>query len=151
MMTKTWLVTGSSSGLGRAIAEAVLANGDNLVATARDVEPLATLKETYRDRISLVKLDVTDAPFAMAAVQSTVDQFGALDVLVNNAGYSRTAAFEQTSEEDFNAQIATNFFGVINLMRAAVPVMRRQRSGHIINISVRRLNRQSVVNESFIH
>ncbi len=132
---KTWLVTGSSSGLGGAIAEAVLASGDNVVATARDVKKFTNLQEIYGDRIAPFTLDVADAPAAKAAVQVAIDRFGALDVLVNNAGYSLTAAFEQTSEDDFNAQIATNFFGVVNLMRAAIPVMRQQHSGHIINIS----------------
>jgi NAD(P)-dependent dehydrogenase (short-subunit alcohol dehydrogenase family) len=135
MKRKTWLVTGSAGGLGGAIAGAVLLNGDNLVATARNVERLATLKDAYGDRVSIVPLDVTNAPLAKAAVLGAVDHFGSLDVLVNNAGYSLTAAFEQTSEEDFHAQIATNFFGVVNLMRAVVPLMRRQRSGHIINVS----------------
>jgi NAD(P)-dependent dehydrogenase (short-subunit alcohol dehydrogenase family) len=135
MMRKTWLVTGSASGLGSAIARAVLLNGDNLVATARNVARLAALKDVYGDRVSLVPLDVTDAPLARAAVQRAVDHFGSIDVLLNNAGYSLTAAFEETSEDDFHAQIDTNFFGVVNLMRAAVPLMRRQRSGHIINVS----------------
>lgn len=134
-MVITWLVTGSSGGLGRAIAEAALANGDNLVATARNTQGLADLGKKYGDRVLVATLDVTDARSAERAVQAAVERYGALDVLVNNAGYSLTAAFEQTSEAQFNAQMATNFFGVANLMRAAVPVMRRQRSGHIINIS----------------
>jgi NAD(P)-dependent dehydrogenase (short-subunit alcohol dehydrogenase family) len=135
MKAKTWLVTGCSSGLGRAIADAVLENGDNLVATARDTQQLADLSDIYRDRVSLVTLDVRSAQTAGRAVLEAVDQYGALDVLVNNAGFSVTAAFEHTSAEQFDAQIDTNFFGVVNLMRAAIPVMRRQRSGRIINIS----------------
>ena len=135
-MSKVWLVTGSSRGLGRSIAEAVLAAGDRLVATARDPKRLADLVDRYGlDRIRAVALDVTDPAAARAAVQAAVDAFGRLDVLVNNAGFGRIAAFEQTEEEEFRSQIDTNFYGVVNVTRAAVPVMRQQKSGHIIQIS----------------
>ncbi|PLZ01946.1 short-chain dehydrogenase/reductase [Burkholderia sp. WAC0059] len=135
MTAKTWLITGSSSGLGRAIAETVLSNGDNLVATARDTGKLADLQAAHRDRVMVAGLDVTDASAAKRAVQEAVNRYGSLDVLVNNAGFSLTAAFEQTSAAQFDSQIATNFFGVVNLMRAAIPVMRGQRAGCIINVS----------------
>jgi NAD(P)-dependent dehydrogenase (short-subunit alcohol dehydrogenase family) len=134
-MAKTWLLTGSAHGLGRTIAETILENGDRLVATARKTDPLAALQKTYGDRIALATLDVTDATAARAAVQCAVDTFGSLDVLVNNAGFAYVAPFEQLLEKDFKAQIDTNFYGVVNLTRAAIPVMRAQRSGHIINIS----------------
>ncbi|MFC0332426.1 SDR family oxidoreductase [Paenibacillus sepulcri] len=134
-MDKVWLVTGSSRGLGRSIAEAVLKNGDRLVATARNIESLADLKEGYGNRVKLATLDVSEPKAAQDAVQLAVDVFGGLDVLVNNAGFSYVAPFEQVSEKKFRSLIDTNFYGVVNLMRAAIPVMREQRSGHIINIS----------------
>lgn len=134
-MTKTWLITGAARGLGRSITEAVLAAGDNVIATAREPGRLAELQERYPDTLLTFALDVTDAAAAEAAVAFTVDTFGRLDVLVNNAGYGHAVAFEQTGEASFRAQIETNFYGVVNLTRAALPVMRGQRAGHIINIS----------------
>jgi len=134
-MSKVWLVTGSSRGLGRDIAEAVLAHGDRLIATARKPEQLADLVERYGDRVRAVALDVSDATAAPAAVQAAVDAFGRLDVLVNNAGYGHAIPFEQSDEDGFRAQMETNFYGVVNLTRAALPVMRAQRSGHILQIS----------------
>jgi NAD(P)-dependent dehydrogenase (short-subunit alcohol dehydrogenase family) len=134
-MSKVWLITGAARGLGRSIAEAVLAAGDALVATARDTKRLGDLQKRYGDRLRTAVLDVTDAAAGRAAVQAAVDAFGRLDVLVNNAGFGHVAAFEQSPEEDFRAQIDTNFYGVVNLTRAALPIMRRQRGGHIINIS----------------
>lgn len=134
-MSKTWLITGSANGLGRTLAEAVLDSGDKLVATARNPDRLKDLKQEYGDRIEVAALDVTDAAAARSAVQLALSAFGGLDVLVNNAGYGHMLPFEQTSEEDFEAQIDTNFYGVVNLTRAALPIMRVQRSGHIINVS----------------
>jgi NAD(P)-dependent dehydrogenase (short-subunit alcohol dehydrogenase family) len=134
-MSKVWLVTGSASGLGRDIAEAVLASGDRLVATARDPRQLADLVTRYGDKVVAVALDVTDAAAAKSAVQVAIDVFGRLDVLVNNAGFAHIAPFEQLDPEDFRAQIETNLFGVVNVTRAALAPMRRQKSGHIIQIS----------------
>ena len=134
-MSKVWLITGAARGLGRSIAEAVLTSGDRLVATARDPNRLVDLEKRYGDQVRTAALDVTDATAAGAAVQAAIDGFGQLDVLVNNAGFGHVAPFEQAPEEDFRAQIDTNFFGVVNLTRAALPIMRRQRRGHIINIS----------------
>lgn len=134
-MSKTWLVTGSASGLGRHIAEAVLASGDRLVATARDPGRLKALEEKYGGQIRTAALDVVDEEAAKAAVQLAVDAFGRLDVVVNNAGYGDTAPFEQVSSARFRALIDTNFFGVVNVTRAALPVMRRQKSGCILQIS----------------
>jgi NAD(P)-dependent dehydrogenase (short-subunit alcohol dehydrogenase family) len=134
-MSKTWLITGSSRGLGRAIAEAVLAAGNNLVGTARRTEPLNDLVEKYGDQIRLVTLDVTDAEASRKAVQAAVDAFGRLDVVVNNAGYADMAAIEDMSDEAFRAQIDANLYGVVNVTRAALPVLREQGSGHIIQIS----------------
>jgi NAD(P)-dependent dehydrogenase (short-subunit alcohol dehydrogenase family) len=105
------------------------------VATARNIDRLADLRKTYGDRIALATLDVTDGAAAYAAVQVVFDTFGRLDVLVNNAGFAHVGPFEQLPEDDFKAQIDTNFYGVVNLTRAAIPIMREQRAGHIINIS----------------
>jgi NAD(P)-dependent dehydrogenase (short-subunit alcohol dehydrogenase family) len=132
---KVWLVTGSSRGLGRDIVEAALAHGDRVVATARRPEQLADLVERYGERVRALALDVADADAARAAVRFTVETFGRLDVLVNNAGYGNAMPFEQSDEDGFRAQIETNFYGVVNLTRAALPVMRAQRSGHILQIS----------------
>lgn len=134
-MSKVWLVTGSAGGLGRAIAGHVLAQGDRLVATARRPAALAELVAAHGDRVVPVHLDVTMPAQAREAVEVALGTFGRLDVLVNNAGFASVAPFEQLSAADFTLQMETNFSGVVNLARAVVPVMRRQRSGHIINIS----------------
>ncbi|WP_410813646.1 oxidoreductase [Micromonospora sp. 067-2] len=134
-MPRVWLITGSSRGLGRCLAEAVLADGDHLVATARNPAQLADLTERYGDRIRTVALDVTDATAARAAARGAVEAFGSLDILVNNAGYADIAAIEDMPEDAFRAQIEANFFGVVNLTRAALPAMREQRHGHIVQIS----------------
>ena len=134
-MSKVWLVTGSASGLGRNIAEAVLASGDRLVATARDPRRLEDLVKKYGDQIRTAPLDVTDEREAYAAVQAAVDAFGRLDVVVNNAGYADIAPFEQLSAERFKAVVDTNFYGVVNVCRAAIPIMRKQKSGCILQIS----------------
>jgi NAD(P)-dependent dehydrogenase (short-subunit alcohol dehydrogenase family) len=134
-MSRTWLITGSSRGLGRALAEAVLADGHRLVATARNPDDVADLVERYPDRARAVALDVTDRAQAAAAVRATVDAFGSLDVLINNAGYANVNSIEDFDEDDFRAQVETNLWGVINVTRAALPVLREQRSGHVINVS----------------
>jgi NAD(P)-dependent dehydrogenase (short-subunit alcohol dehydrogenase family) len=132
---KVWLITGSSAGLGRHLAEAVLAKGDLLVATARNPARLASLRSAYGDRVASFELDVTDPAAAHSAVQHALEVFGRIDVLVNNAGYADIAPFEQMPDADFQAVVDTNFYGVVNLSRAVVPVMRAKRSGLIINIS----------------
>ena len=134
-MSKVWLITGAARGLGHSVAEAVLAAGDRLVATARDPSRLGDLQKRYGEQVRTAVLDVTDAGAARGAVRTAVDEFGRLDVLINNAGFGHVAPFEQMPEDDFRSQIDTNFYGVVNLTRAALPIMRRQRSGHIINVS----------------
>src|SRR5215510_4774024 len=134
-MSKVWLVTGSASGLGRNIAQAVLASGDSLVATARDPRQLADLVQKYGDHVRAVPLDVADEGAAHAAVRVAVDAFGRLDVVVNNAGYGDVAPFEQLSSERFKAVMDTNLYGVVNVTRAAIPIMRKQKSGCILQIS----------------
>jgi len=134
-MSKVWLVTGGASGLGREIAEAVLASCDRLLATARDPQRLNDLVERFGKQVSIAPLDVSDEAAAKIAVANAVDVFGRLDVLVNNAGYGDTAPFEQVSSERFRTLIETNFFGVVSMTLAAIPIMRKQRSGCILQIS----------------
>lgn len=134
-MSKVFLVTGSSRGLGRQIAEKVLAAGHSLVATARRPEHLADLAEKYADRVRTVALDVTDPAAAVAAVRVAVEAFGRLDVVVNNAGYANTASVEDMTGEDFREQVDANLFGVVNVTKAALPVLREQGSGHVIQVS----------------
>jgi NAD(P)-dependent dehydrogenase (short-subunit alcohol dehydrogenase family) len=134
-MSKVWLVTGSASGLGRNIAEAVLASGDRLIATARDPRRLDDLVEKYGDQVRTAPLDVADEDAAAPAVRVAVDAFGRLDVVVNNAGYGDIAPFEQLSSERFKALMDTNFYGVVNMTRAALLIMRKQKSGCILQIS----------------
>jgi NAD(P)-dependent dehydrogenase (short-subunit alcohol dehydrogenase family) len=134
-MPRTWFITGSSRGLGRALSEAVLEAGHRLVATARNPDQLADLVARYPDRARAVALDVTDRAQADVAVRAAADAFGGIDVVVNNAGYANIDAIEDFSEEDWRAQIETNLWGVINVTRAALPVLRTQRSGHVIQIS----------------
>jgi NAD(P)-dependent dehydrogenase (short-subunit alcohol dehydrogenase family) len=134
-MSKVWLITGSGNGLGRIIAEAALAAGDSVVAGARRTEELAPLVAQYGERVKPVRLEVRDEAAAKAAVQLAVDSFGRLDVLVNNAGYGQIAPFEQMSAEDFQAVMDTCFYGVVYTTRAAIPVMRKQKSGHIFQVS----------------
>src|ERR1700731_4714195 len=134
-MSKVWLITGSGNGLGRDIAEAALAAGDSVVAGAHRTEELAPLLARYGERVKPVKLEVRDDAAAKEAVQLAVDMFGRLDVLVNNAGYGQFAPFEQMSAEDFQAVVDTCFYGVVYTTRAAIPVMRKQKGGHIFQVS----------------
>jgi NAD(P)-dependent dehydrogenase (short-subunit alcohol dehydrogenase family) len=134
-MPKIWLITGSGNGLGRDIAEAALAAGHSVVAAARRPEQLAPLVEQYGNRITPITLEVREESAAIAAVQTAVDTYGRLDVLVNNAGYGHFAPFEQTSPEDFKAVVDTCFYGVVYTTRAAIPIMRAQRGGHIFQVS----------------
>jgi NAD(P)-dependent dehydrogenase (short-subunit alcohol dehydrogenase family) len=134
-MSKVWLITGSGSGLGRHIAEAALKAGNKVVATARETDQLADLVHKYGSQVRTVRLDVTNEDQGNAAVAAAVEMFGRLDVLINNAGYGDTRPFEQVPSDEFRKLVETNLFGVVNLTRAALPVMRQQRSGHIIQIS----------------
>ncbi|HEX3589842.1 MAG TPA: oxidoreductase [Pseudonocardiaceae bacterium] len=134
-MSKVWLITGSSRGLGRALADAVLAAGDRVVATSRNPADLRDLVDRHGDHVRAVALDVTDPVAAQAAVRTAVTEFGRLDVLVNNAGYANSSPFEETPDDDFRAQVETNFHGVVNVTKAALPVLHEQGSGHIVQIS----------------
>jgi NAD(P)-dependent dehydrogenase (short-subunit alcohol dehydrogenase family) len=135
-MAKTWLITGSSRGLGLALSRAVLEAGDNLIATARRPSDLDDLRgKGSPGQVRTVRLDVTDPAEAKAAVQAALDTFGRLDVVANNAGYANSAPIEETPDEDFRAQIETNLFGVVNVTKAALPVLREQRAGHFLQFS----------------
>lgn len=132
---RTWFVTGGARGLGREIVVAALEAGDQVVATARDISTLADLETKYPDQILAVELDVTDETVAIEAVKRAVVAFGGIDVLVNNAGYADVASVEDIASDDFRRQIETNFFGVVNVTRAILPIMREQGSGHILQIA----------------
>jgi NAD(P)-dependent dehydrogenase (short-subunit alcohol dehydrogenase family) len=134
-MSRIWLITGSSRGLGRALTEAVLAAGDQVVATARKPEQLGDLVDQYGAQIRAVALDVTDAAAARDAVRTALDEFGGLDVVANNAGYANSAPIEETTDVDFRAQVETNLFGVVNVTKAALPLFRNQRAGHFLQFS----------------
>lgn len=134
-MKQRWLVTGSSKGLGRAIVHAALDNGHHVVATARDTDGLADLSLRYGDRVMILRLDVTNADEVSATVERAVDQFGGLDVVVNNAGYGTINSIEDATLADIRNEIETNLFGTIMVTKAVVPIFRQQRSGHFINFS----------------
>ena len=134
-MAKVWLITGSGNGLGRDIAEAALAAGDSVVAGARRLDQLSSLVEQYGERITPVELDVRKEEAAKAAVKAALDKYGRLDVLVNNAGYGYFAPFEQMTSEQFRDVVETCLFGVVYTTHAALPVMRKQKSGHIFQVS----------------
>src|SRR6201997_3908330 len=133
--SKVWLITGSSRGLGRAFTEAALEAGHRVVATARDPQQLGTIVGKYGDRVRAVALDVTNEAQAQQAIQAAIGAFGGLDVLVNNAGYGNVCSVEDTSLNDFRAQIETNLFGVIIMTKAVLPYFRERRAGYIIQVT----------------
>jgi NAD(P)-dependent dehydrogenase (short-subunit alcohol dehydrogenase family) len=135
MASKVWFITGSSKGFGRIWAEAALARGDKVAATARDASTLQPLVDQYGDSVLALTLDVTDKAQVNATVAEAQGKFGRLDVVVNNAGYGLFGAIEEVSEEDARAQIETNVFGALWVTQAALPFMRAQGSGHIIQVS----------------
>jgi NAD(P)-dependent dehydrogenase (short-subunit alcohol dehydrogenase family) len=132
---KVWFITGTSSGFGRELAEEVLAQGGKVVATARKTETVVDLVEKYPETARAVRLDVTKPEEVRGAIDAAVQEFGRIDVLVNNAGYGSMGAIEEFSDEQIRRQFETNFFGAVDIIRAAIPVLRRQNSGHIINFS----------------
>lgn len=130
-----WFITGTSSGFGRAIAEAVLADGGSVVATARKTESLAELRDRAPERVLVAQLDVTDPASITAAVEEARVRFGRIDVLVNNAGYGLRGALEECDDEHLRALMETNVWGLISVTKAVLPLMRAQRSGHIVQLS----------------
>jgi NAD(P)-dependent dehydrogenase (short-subunit alcohol dehydrogenase family) len=135
-MSKIWFITGAGSGIGAATAVAALKAGDRVVATGRNLDKLRNaLRDLAGNNLAFVQLDVADEAQAKPAVDAAIKAFGRIDVLVNNAGYSLLGNFEELSTVEIEKLMATNFYGVMHVMRTALPVMRKQRSGRIINIS----------------
>jgi len=135
-MGKVWFVTGAGSGIGAGVVKAALKSGDRVVATGRNLEKVRkALGGENDENLAFVQLDVTDEKQAATAVEQAVQRFGRIDILVNNAGYSLLGNFEELTIPDMERLFATNFWGAVYVMRAALPAMRKQRSGHIINIS----------------
>jgi len=132
---KTWFITGASRGFGREWAAAALERGDRVAATARDTSTLDDLVERYGDRVLPIELDVTDRDADIAAVKQAHERFGRLDVVVNNAGYGHFGMAEEVTESELRAQLETNFFGAVWVTQAALPLLREQGSGHIIQVS----------------
>jgi len=132
---KTWFVTGASSGFGRALVEEILARGDQVVAAARQLKDVAILAGISAERLFSVQLDVTNREEIDASITAALDRFGAIDVLINNAGYGFLSTIEEAEDEAVRRQFDTNLFGPAALMRAVLPGMRARRSGFIVNIS----------------
>jgi NAD(P)-dependent dehydrogenase (short-subunit alcohol dehydrogenase family) len=135
MASTVWFVTGSSRGLGRQIVEAALAAGHQVAATARRPDDLADLVASRADQVRAYPLDVTDADAAKSAVEGAWEDFGAIDVVVSNAGYADFASVEDSTLAAFRRQVETNFFGVVNVTKAVLPLMHARRSGHLITVS----------------
>ncbi|MEH6689075.1 MAG: oxidoreductase [Halopseudomonas sabulinigri] len=135
MKNKTWLITGAARGLGLSIAKSALSAGYNVVATARDTDSLKSKLGTKNQHLLILPLDVTNGTQIAATIAAACDHFGGIDVLINNAGYGLLGAFEQTQKTQIEHQFSTNVFGVFEMCRAVLPVMRKKRSGHIFNIS----------------
>ncbi|MEU7742478.1 SDR family NAD(P)-dependent oxidoreductase [Nonomuraea sp. NPDC049158] len=134
-MTKVWFVTGSSRGLGRSFVEAALSRGDKVAATARKAESLDDLVAAYGDAVLPLAMDVTDKAAVLESVRRAKEHFGRLDVIVNNAGYAQVGAVEELTEHQLRDQLETNLFGAVWVVQAALPYLREQRSGHIIQLS----------------
>lgn len=135
MKSKVWLITGASKGFGKVWAEAALKQGDKVVATARNISDLSELIDTYGSSVLPVKLDVNSREACFAAVEQGVKQFGRIDVLINNAGYGHFGFIEEITETEAREQFETNVFGSLWMMQAVLPIMRKQNSGHILQVS----------------
>jgi NAD(P)-dependent dehydrogenase (short-subunit alcohol dehydrogenase family) len=135
MAAKVWFITGTSKGFGRVWAEAALARGDLVAATARNIDALSPLTERYGKQVTAITLDVTNKADVDAAIAEAHARFGRLDVVINNAGYGLFGTIEEVSEAQARAQIDTNLFGALWVTQAALPIMRAQGSGHIIQVS----------------
>jgi len=133
--SKVWFITGAGRGIGAEIARAALGAGDRVIATGRNVEQLKAVYASHGDRMLCLALDVSRELEAAAAVETAAARFGRIDVLVNNAGYGQLGLFEEVASADVERQFATNVFGLMHVTRAALPLMRRQRSGHILNLA----------------
>ncbi|ROQ38375.1 NADP-dependent 3-hydroxy acid dehydrogenase YdfG [Frondihabitans sp. PhB188] len=134
-MSKVWFITGASKGFGREWAEAALERGDRVAATARKIDTLDELVEKFGENVLPLTLDVTDRDADFAAVAQAAEHFGRLDVVINNAGYGHFGMIEEVTEEELRAQLETNLFGAFWVTQAAIPIMREQGSGHVIQVS----------------
>jgi NAD(P)-dependent dehydrogenase (short-subunit alcohol dehydrogenase family) len=134
-MTKTWLITGASSGLGRTMTEKLLARTDRVVATVRRLDALTDLQQRHEKRLHVIALDVTDTHGIRVAVAEAFDRMGRIDVIVSNAGYGLFGAAEEVTDQQIDRQIATNLVGSIQLIRASLPYLRRQGGGRIVQVS----------------
>ncbi|MEV4112194.1 SDR family NAD(P)-dependent oxidoreductase [Nonomuraea sp. NPDC049695] len=134
-MSKVWFVTGSSRGLGREFVEAALSRGDKVAATARIAASLDELVTAYGEAVLVLELDVTDKAAVVESVKRAAEHFGRLDVIVNNAGYAHVGAIEEMTERELRDQLETNLFGAVWVIQAALPYLREQRGGHIIQLS----------------
>lgn len=134
-MSKTWFITGASRGFGREWAHAALERGDHVAATARDTDDLEALTHLYGSGVLPLQLDVTNRDACFATVQQAAEHFGSLDVVVNNAGYGHFGMVEELTEPEIRAQLETNFFGTLWVTQAALPIMRQQRSGHLLQVT----------------
>jgi NAD(P)-dependent dehydrogenase (short-subunit alcohol dehydrogenase family) len=135
MTSKIWFITGASRGLGRIWAEAALTRGDKVAATARKLDDISELKERFGDAVLPLALDVTDAEQARRAVHEAHTHFGRLDIVLNNAGYALAGAVEEASEAEVRALFDTNYFGMLHVIKAALPLLRQQGSGHFLGVS----------------
>jgi short-subunit dehydrogenase len=135
MENKVWFITGCSTGFGRALATALLQNNTKVVITARKIEDLYDLVETYPENAFALPLDVTDKETITAAVEKAIEKFGTIDVLVNNAGIGYFGAVEESEDAEIRRMFEINFFGLGNMTNAVLPLMRKQKSGHIVNIA----------------
>jgi short-subunit dehydrogenase len=134
-MAKTIFITGASRGFGKIWAAALLKRGDNVVATARNLDSLSDLTKEYGDSLLTIQLDVNNRAQSFAAIKQAKEHFGTIDVIINNAGYGLFGAIEETSEQEARDQIETNVFGLLWITQAAIPIMRQQGKGHIIQVS----------------
>jgi NAD(P)-dependent dehydrogenase (short-subunit alcohol dehydrogenase family) len=134
-MSKVWFITGCSTGFGRELAKEVLASGYKAAVAARNTDDVKDITEAYPDTAIAVKLDVTKADEISAAVDQITQQFGQIDVLVNNAGIGYFGAIEESEEEEVRRMFEINFFGLANVTKAVLPILRKQRSGHILNVA----------------
>lgn len=132
---QVWLITGASSGFGKAFAEYAISKGYNVIVTARRTDKLAAIKELAPDQVEAIRMDVTDSKEITAAMEQAILRFNRIDVLINNAGYGIVGAVEETAEEELRAQMETNFFGAVAVIKTIIPQFRKQKSGAIVNIS----------------
>ncbi|TFE22700.1 SDR family NAD(P)-dependent oxidoreductase [Cohnella luojiensis] len=134
-MSRVWFITGTSTGFGRKFVEQLLHTGDKIVATARNIESIADLKEASPDNVHIAALDVTNKGQIQSAVQESVERFGRIDIVVNNAGYGLSGMIEEYTDEQIRQQFDVNVFGMLDVIRATLPVFKKQGKGHYVNIS----------------